>query len=67
MHDGRVYFASLDARLVIEVDGTTHPTDEELGRDAARTAVLAAQGFAILRFTMTRCFTISTAFWRRSI
>ena len=49
-------FASLDARLVIEVDGATHSTDEELARDAARTAALAAQGFAILRFTNDEVF-----------
>jgi very-short-patch-repair endonuclease len=49
-------FASLDARLAIEVDGATHSTDEELARDAARTAVLAAQGFAILRFTNDEVF-----------
>jgi very-short-patch-repair endonuclease len=44
-------FASFDARLVIEVDGATHSTDEELARDARRTAALAAEGFALLRFT----------------
>jgi len=49
-------FASLDTRLVIEVDGATHSTDEELARDAARTAALAAQGFAVLRFTNDEVF-----------
>jgi very-short-patch-repair endonuclease len=49
-------FASFDARLVIEVDGATHWTDEELARDAARTAALAAQGFAILRLTNDELF-----------
>jgi very-short-patch-repair endonuclease len=60
-------FASFDARLVIEVDGATHSTDEELARDAARTTTLAAQGFAILRFTNDRCFAILMAFWRRFV
>jgi very-short-patch-repair endonuclease len=46
-----VDFASFDGRLIIEVDGATHSTDEELARDAARSAALAVQGFAILRFT----------------
>ena len=46
-----VDFASFDARLIIEVDGATHSTDEEIARDCARSAILAAQGFAILRFT----------------
>ena len=49
-------FASLDARLVIEVDGATHSTDEELARDAVREDALAAQGFAILRFTNDEVF-----------
>jgi very-short-patch-repair endonuclease len=49
-------FASFDARLLIEVDGATHSTDEELARDAARTAALAAQGFALLRFTNDEVF-----------
>ena len=49
-------FASFDAKLVIEVDGATHSTDEELARDAVRMAALAAQGFAILRFTNDEVF-----------
>ena len=43
-------FASFDARLVVEVDGATHSTDQEIAYDAARSAALAAQGFAVLRF-----------------
>ena len=43
-------FACLDARLVIEVDGATHSTEDEIARDGRRTAALAAQGFAVLRF-----------------
>jgi very-short-patch-repair endonuclease len=49
-------FASFDARLIIEVDGATHSTDEELARDAARTAALAAQGIALVRFTNDEVF-----------
>jgi very-short-patch-repair endonuclease len=44
-------FAAFDARLIVEVDGATHSTSEEVARDAARTARLAAQGFSVLRFT----------------
>jgi very-short-patch-repair endonuclease len=44
-------FASFDARLIVEVDGATHSTDGEVARDAARSAALVAQGFAVLRFT----------------
>ncbi len=49
-------FACFEARMVIEVDGATHSTDRELASDAARSAALAAQGYAaqgydVLRFT----------------
>jgi very-short-patch-repair endonuclease len=44
-------FACFDARRIVEVDGATHSTDEEIVRDAVRSAALAAQGFAVLRFT----------------
>jgi very-short-patch-repair endonuclease len=44
-------FASFDARLVVEVDGATHSTDEEIAYDAARSRTLAGLGFAVLRFT----------------
>ena len=44
-------FASFDARLVVEVEGATHSTDEQIARDAVRSAALAAEGFDILRFT----------------
>ena len=37
--------------MVIEVDRATHATEEEIGRDATRSAALAAQGYDILRFT----------------
>jgi very-short-patch-repair endonuclease len=43
-------FASFDARLVVEVDGATHSADQEIAYDAARSAALAGQGFAVLRF-----------------
>jgi very-short-patch-repair endonuclease len=44
-------FASFDARLVIELDGATHSTDQEIAYDAARSAALVAQGFTVQRFT----------------
>jgi very-short-patch-repair endonuclease len=44
-------FVCLEARLAVEVDGATHSTREEIARDAARSAALAGQGFAVLRFT----------------
>jgi very-short-patch-repair endonuclease len=54
-------FACLDARLVIEVDGATHSTELEIGRDATRTAAFAAQGFVTMRFTTMMCTAILTA------
>jgi very-short-patch-repair endonuclease len=44
-------FACFEARVVVEVDGATHSADEEIVRDGARSAALAAEGFDILRFT----------------
>jgi very-short-patch-repair endonuclease len=44
-------FACFEARMVIEVDGATHATEEEIARDATRSPALAAQGYEILRFT----------------
>jgi very-short-patch-repair endonuclease len=44
-------FVCFEARMVIEVDGATHGTDEEVARDATRSATLAAQGYDVPRFT----------------
>jgi very-short-patch-repair endonuclease len=46
------YFADFTCReslLVVEVDGATHSADEELRRDARRTAFLESEGYAVLR------------------
>ena len=43
-----VDFVSLDARLVIEVDGGQH--GEAVERDARRSGALEAAGFRVLRF-----------------
>ena len=47
------YFADFVCRtekLIIELDGATHSTDEELLRDARRTEFLSVQGYRIARF-----------------
>ena len=44
-------FACFETRLVVEVDGATHATDEQIARDAARSAALTAQGYDVLRVT----------------
>jgi len=46
-----VDFACLSARLVVEVDGGQHFTEDGLAADAARDAWLAGEGFRILRFS----------------
>ncbi|WP_256380092.1 MULTISPECIES: endonuclease domain-containing protein [unclassified Hyphomicrobium] len=45
-----VDFACLSHRLIIEVDGATHSTDEELANDLGRQRYLESQGFMVLRF-----------------
>jgi very-short-patch-repair endonuclease len=44
-----VDFVCRESLLVVEVDGATHSTNEELRRDARRTAFLESEGFAVLR------------------
>ncbi len=51
-----VDFVAFDAKLVVEVDGATHSTEEERARDAARSATLEAMGFAVLRFPNDEVF-----------
>jgi very-short-patch-repair endonuclease len=36
-------------KLVVEIDGATHSTDEERAHDARRTAFIEAQGHRVLR------------------
>ncbi len=43
-------FVCFDARLVVELDGSQHGEPHHAVRDAARDALLSAQGFEILRF-----------------
>ena len=42
-------FACREIKLVVEVDGATHSTDEEIAKDRARTAYLAKDGYRIIR------------------
>jgi very-short-patch-repair endonuclease len=43
-------FACLAARLIVEVDGSQHGTDEGKRHDDARTQWLNAEGYRVLRF-----------------
>ncbi len=44
-------FCCLAARLIVEVDGNQHGTDEALAFDARRTALIESHGFRVLRFS----------------
>ena len=43
-------FAEHRRRIVIELDGDTHSSQEALRHDARRTAVLSREGYRVLRF-----------------
>jgi very-short-patch-repair endonuclease len=44
-------FVCREARLVIEIDGATHSTEDELAYDEAREDFLRTRGYRIIRFT----------------
>jgi very-short-patch-repair endonuclease len=43
-------FVCRTKKLIIEIDGVTHETAEELAHDAARTEFLVGQGYRVIRF-----------------
>jgi very-short-patch-repair endonuclease len=43
-------FACIEVQLVIEVDGATHRTPEELAHDESRTRYLESNGWRVMRF-----------------
>ena len=44
-------FVCRTAKLVIEIDGPTHETPEQVAHDSRRSAFLQAQGYRIMRFS----------------
>jgi len=42
-------FACISAKLVIELDGATHATDEQHARDMRRDAYMAKRGWRVIR------------------
>ena len=42
-------FVCREARLIVEVDGATHSTGEEVPRDATRTTTLERLGYKVIR------------------
>jgi very-short-patch-repair endonuclease len=43
-------FCCREAKLIIEIDGVTHETPEEIASYTRRTAWLEAQGYRVIRF-----------------
>ena len=50
-------FACREKHLIVEVDGVTHSTDEELEYDQARTAYLEREGWGVMRVWNNEVFT----------
>ncbi|HVX79569.1 MAG TPA: endonuclease domain-containing protein [Bradyrhizobium sp.] len=48
-----VDFVTLDGKLIVEVDGTTHSKPSEVRYDKARTEFLETSGFLVLRVSNT--------------
>jgi very-short-patch-repair endonuclease len=57
-------FACLSERLVVEVDGATHSTPEELEHDAKRTAFLENAGWRMVRVTNLDVFENMDGVWQ---
>jgi very-short-patch-repair endonuclease len=51
-----VDFVCRAKKLVIEIDGVTHETPEELAHDATRTAYLVLEGYRVIRFSNEEVF-----------
>ncbi|MFT3729769.1 MAG: endonuclease domain-containing protein [Terricaulis sp.] len=58
-----VDFACVSARLVVEVDGATHSTADELAHDALRTMFLQRAGWRVLRVTNLDVFENLNGVW----
>ncbi|HEY5225500.1 MAG TPA: endonuclease domain-containing protein [Methylovirgula sp.] len=53
------YIADLvcrEKKLIIEIDGATHSSDDEMASDIRRTNVLEKHGFRVVRFTNEAVF-----------
>lgn len=57
-------FACSASKLVVEVDGATHSTPEELAYDARRTKYLEQQGWAVVRVTNIDVYENIDGVWR---
>lgn len=52
------------AKLIVEVDGATHSTPEELAYDARRTRYLEQQGWTVIRVTNIDIYENMDGVWR---
>jgi very-short-patch-repair endonuclease len=57
-------FACIAAKLVVEVDGATHWTPDELAYDAKRTKYLEEQGWTVLRVNNIDVYENMDDVWR---
>lgn len=46
-----VDFACIKAKIIIEIDGGYHDTEEQINQDATRTEFLNSYGYQVIRFT----------------
>ena len=42
-------FVCRELKIIIEIDGATHGTDDEIARDRARTCFVSAEGYRVYR------------------
>jgi len=56
-------FACVAAKLVVEVDGYTHWTQEQLDHDARRTEYLKERGWSVLRVTSADVYDNLSGVW----
>jgi very-short-patch-repair endonuclease len=56
-------FACVAAKLVVEVDGATHWTPDELVHDKRRTAFVEGQGWSVVRVTNLDVFENLNGVW----
>ena len=50
-------FACISEKLIVEIDGETHSTEEELAYDVRRTKLLEGLGWQVIRFTNDEVYT----------
>jgi very-short-patch-repair endonuclease len=57
-------FACIASRLIVEVDGATHSTPEELAHDARRTRYLEDLGWTVIRVSNSDVYENMDGVWR---